>query len=127
MPKIKNVSKLSPLTVIQCDACFTNMYYRDALEHCVDEHQKWLKLMKLEDIISKFFFLVPLNQTLDLDNNPDYELGAGYRAALTRQQILAQVQVPLQVPAALVQSQVLAQAPSRDDLYTWNSDMTLLC
>lgn len=80
MPKIKNTSMLSPYTVIQCDACFTNMYYRDVLEHCVDEHQDWLHVMKVEEIVSRFFYLVPLNQGLDLDNNPDYELGAQYRA-----------------------------------------------
>lgn len=109
MPKIKNVSKLSPFTVIQCDACFTNMYYRDVREHCVDEHQDWLHLMKMEDIVSRFFYLVPLNQTLDLDNNPDYELGAAYRTATTTQQ-----------------RATLAQSASRDDLHNWSPDKPML-
>ncbi|AOW07510.1 hypothetical protein B0I72DRAFT_132216 [Yarrowia lipolytica] len=107
MPKIKNVSKLSPYTVIQCDACFTNMYYRDVLEHCVDEHQDWLHLMKMEDIVSRFFYLVPLNQTLDLDNNPDYELGSAYRAATT-------------------QRSALPQTSSREDLHNWPLEKPLL-
>lgn len=108
MPKIKNVSKLSPFTVIQCDACCSNMYYRDVREHCVDEHQEWLHHMKMEDIVSRYFYLVPLYQTLDLDNNPDYELGAAYRAAPTTQQ-----------RAALAQ-------PAIEDLYNWPPDKPML-
>lgn len=71
-------------TIMQCGGCMMEMFYRDVLEHCEDDHENWLGLT-WEFVLTGYFCISP-NQGIDLDLNPDYELGRQHKPCSVQRQ-----------------------------------------
>lgn len=53
------------------------LFFRDVFEHCAGDHPCYMEV-RIDSLMSGYFFISPC-QDIDLDQVPEYELGAIFR------------------------------------------------